>query len=221
MIRKEKITPGEYYHIFNRGNNKQNIFREEKDLARLLFLILYLQSPVVIYNISNIVSNFIRHRVFNSSKKTLKNILDNRTIELIGFAQMPNHFHLIVKEINEGGISQYLQRIQDAYTKYFNIKYGSSGHLFQGPFKAVRIKNNEQLLHLSAYIHRNPREIKQWYKKEHLYIWSSYQDYISDNRWGDLLKNDIIIRQFKTTNQYKDFVKTSGTKLLLDEKHFI
>ncbi|MBU3925562.1 transposase [Patescibacteria group bacterium] len=221
MIRKEKITPGEYYHIFNRGNNKQNIFREEKDLARLLFLILYLQSPVVIYNISNIVSNFIRHRVFNNSKKTLKNILDNRTVELISFAQMPNHFHLIVKEIHEGGISQYLQRIQDAYTKYFNIKYGSSGHLFQGPFKAVRIKNNEQLLHLSAYIHRNPREIKQWYKKEHLYIWSSYQDYISDNRWGDLLKNDIIIRQFKTTNQYKDFVKTSGTKLLLDEKHFI
>ncbi|MBU1159827.1 transposase [Patescibacteria group bacterium] len=221
MIRKEKIAPGEYYHIFNRGNNKQNIFREEKDWARLLFLILHLQSPVVIYNISNIVSNFIRHRVFNNSKKTLKNILDNRTVELISFAQMPNHFHLIVKEIHEGGISQYLQRIQDAYTKYFNIKYGSSGHLFQGPFKAVRIKNNEQLLHLSAYIHRNPREIKQWYKKEHLYIWSSYQDYISDNRWDDLLKNDIILGQFKTPNQYNDFVKTSGTKLLLDEKHFI
>ncbi|MBU1159982.1 transposase [Patescibacteria group bacterium] len=220
-MRKTKIAPGEYYHIFNRGNNKQKIFLEEKDWARFLFLILYLQSPFVFYNISRHVNNFVRHRVFNISKKALQNVLGNKTVELVCFVQMPNHFHLIVKEINEGGISQYLQRIQDAYTKYFNVKYGSSGHLFQGPFKAVRIKNNEQLLYLSAYIHRNPREIKQWHKKEHLFNWSSYKDCVDNNRWENLLKNEIIVGQFKTEKQYKEFVDTSGTKLLLNEEHLI
>lgn len=218
MIRKTKIAPGEYYHIFNRGNNKQKIFLRERDWIRFLFLILHLQSPVVIYNIGNTTANFIRHRVFNISKKTQEKILENKTIELVCFAQMPNHFHLIIKEIKEGGISQYLQRIQDAYTKYFNIKYGLSGHLFQGPFKAVRIRNNEQLLHLSAYIHRNPREIKNWLGKEIGYPWSSYQDYIK-NRWGDFLETKIILDQFSNSKEYKEFVDTSGTKMILQEEH--
>jgi putative transposase len=131
---------------------------------------------------------------------------------LINFTLMPNHFHLIIRELKEGGISQYMQRVLNAYTKYYNTKYKISGHLFQGPFQIVYIKNDNQLLYLSAYIHRNPGEIKEWTGKEHIFPYSSYQDCINKNRWGELLKTDIITEQFSTGEKYKSFVETSGAK---------
>lgn len=215
---KRDISINQYYHIYNRGNDKKNIFLDERDFVRFLFLILYMQSPVVLSNIGQIITNFIKHRMFNISKDTLNKIISNRTVELIEFTIMPNHFHIIVKEIIEGGISKYMQRVQDAYTKYFNIKYGRTGHLLQGSYKNVRIKNNTQLLHLSAYIHKNPRELKRYKDKENQYPWSSYQDFINKNRWAELLKTDIIIGQFNNQNEYEEFVKTSPAKLTLDEK---
>lgn len=154
--------------------------------------------------------------MFNISK-----ILKDKFVELVSFTFMPNHFHFVVHELKEGGISKYMQRMQDSHTKYFNTKYGKSGHLFQGAFQSVHIKDNRQLLHLSAYIHRNSRELKQWKNKEHQFFWSSYQDYVRENRWGELLKPEIIIGQFSSTNEYKEFVETSGTKLLLNEDHLI
>lgn len=178
MMRKIKISIGEYYHIYNRENNKQSIFFEERDWIRFLFLIFHFQSSVNFPQVGRLVSNFVKHRVFDIGGDEMKKLLKNRYVELISFALMPNHFHLIVGELKEGGISQYMQRIQNAYTKYFNTKYKKSGHLFQGPFRIVRIEDNEQLLHLSAYIHRNPRETKQWRNKESNYPWSSFQDYV-------------------------------------------
>ncbi len=216
-MRKFKTIPGEYYHIYNRGNNKQNIFENKRDWVRFLFLILHFQSPVIFENINYNISNFTEHSMFNISKKTLKKITENRTVELVNFTNMPNHFHMTVKEVEENGISSYMQRIQNSYTKYFNIKNKKSGHLFQGPYNIVHVKNNEQLLHLSAYIHRNPREIKQWKNKEEKYFWSSYQDYINKNRWGELLKPRIILDQFSDKREFKNFVDTSGTKILLGE----
>lgn len=211
-MRKIKITQGEYYHIFNRGNDKRNIFFDERDWIRFLFLVLYFQSPVSIYNLSRPVSCFVRHSVFNIDNRVMEKIVASRYVELGCFAFMPNHFHLIIRENKEGGISQYMQRMLNAYTKYFNTKYKKSGHLFQGPFKAVHIESNEQLLHLSAYIHRNPREIKDWKNSEHLYCFSSYQDYFQENRWGKLLENKIITDQFSSGKDYKKFTDTSGTK---------
>ena len=127
---------------------------------------------------------------------------------------MPNHFHLTVKEVAEGGISQYMQRVLNAYTKYYNAKYNKFGHLFQGPYKIVHIEDNRQLLHLSAYIHRNPRELKKWRQKEDKYPWSSYQDYVFENRWGNLLSQNIISDQFESKHEYHNFVKTSTAKTL-------
>ncbi len=217
-MRTVKIIPGEYYHIYNRGVNKQKIFLDERDWIRFLFLILYFQSPINFPQIGRSISYFVKNRAFDIKKEVVDKIIKNRYVELINFCIMPNHFHLTIREIKENGVSQYMQRILTAYTKYFNTKYGRSGHLFQGPFQIVHIKNNEQLLHLSAYIHRNPRELKQWKEKEHQYPWSSYQDYIEENRWNNILKPQIILEQFSNKREYKDFIKTSGTKLELDEK---
>ena len=209
-MRNIKITPGEYYHIYNRENKRQPIFLDNRDRARFLFLILYFQSPITVHSIGNHITHFLKHRVFEL-RKTFK-IIASRNIELIMFTLMPNHFHLGLKEIQEGGISRYMQKILNAYTKYFNTKYKTSGHLFQGPYQAVHMENNTQLLHLSAYIHKNPKKIKEWSNKIDQYPWSSYQDYVKKNRWNELLKPEIILEQFNSKINYKKFIKTSTAK---------
>lgn len=211
-MRKFKTAEGEYYHIYLRGNNKQDIFYDVRDMARLLFLITCFQSPVGFGNIHRFVDSIVQSSALNISKKFMDEMVQKRYVELVNFAFMPNHFHLLVGEAGSGGISQYMQRILTAYSKYLNIKYEKSGHIFQGPFQIVHVAPNEQLLHLSAYIHRNPHELEEWRNREHLYPWSSYQDYIEKNRWGDLLKTDIIFNQFENRKEYQEFVKTSGTK---------
>lgn len=211
-MRKTLFAPGEYYHILNRGNNKQLIFRDNRDWSRFLFALLYFQSDIPIYNIGAKISYFIKHRVFNTSEKVTKDIIKNRGVELINFCLMPNHFHATVKELKEKGISNYMQRVLNAYTKYFNTKYEQSGHLFQGPFKAVHVDSNKQLLYLSAYIHSNPKEIKVWKNKIHQYPWSSFQDYTIKNRWKNLLQQEIILDQVAFGKEYIKLVNQSGAK---------
>lgn len=151
-------------------------------------------------------------RGLNLEKELIGETVRNRFVEVVTFALMPNHFHAIVRPTKESGISQYMQKVLNSYTKFFNKKYERSGHLFQGPYQIVPIETNEQLLYLSAYIHRNPRELHGWNGREYKYPWSSYQDYIGENRWGELLKRDIILDQFKAVKDYHDLVKNSGAK---------
>ena len=211
-MRTTKITSGEYYHIFNRGNNKTPIFLDEKDYIRFLFLILYFQSPLIFENIGRHVAHFVRNRAFNIGEDNEEKVLRNRFVGLASFALIPNHLHLAVREQKENGISRYMQRVLCSYTKYFNARHQKVGHLFQGPYQAVHVVDNTQFLHLSAYIHRNARELRGWKNAEHTYPWSSYQDYVKENRWGLFLKKDIIAKQFSSGKEYKHFVNTSGTK---------
>jgi len=218
-MRLIRIAPGEHYHIFNRAVNKQIIFHDISDYFRFLFLILYLQSPIIFQQLGRKVKEFVQSRALDSGEED--KIIKKRRVELVAFCIMPNHFHLIVKELEEGGITAYMQRGLTAYSKYYNTKYDKSGHVFQGPYKVVHITDNRQLLYLSAYIHRNPREIVKWFRKEDQYQWSSYQDFIGENRWGKLILPDIIIGQFKNKAEYKNFVKTSPAKLLKGELEYL
>jgi len=146
-----------------------------------------------------------------------KKILDKRIVNLINFALMPNHFHLTLQTLKDEAISLYMQRVLTSYTKYINIKYEKVGHLFQGPFTAVHINDDDQLMYLSAYIHLNPRELTDWHGKEDEYPWSSYQDYTNTNRWGKLLAIEHVLENFRLPNEYSDFVKNSGAKELDEE----
>lgn len=217
MLRPSPIIQGEYYHILGRGNNKENIFINDRDYIRFLFLILYFQSPTSFENISRIVDAYIKQGRFAINPDTVNEILRKRFVNLIGFALMPNHYHLIVYERKAGGISRYMQRILNSSTKYFNLKYERVGHLFQGPYKSVHVEDNDQLLHLSSYLHLNPKDLNKWRSKEIEYPWSSFQDYAHKNRWGRLLATDIIMNQFDDGKEYEEFTLTSGAKNLLDE----
>ena len=218
-MRLIRIAPGEYYHIFNRAVNKQIIFHDTNDYFRFLFLTLYFQSPIIFQQLGRKVKEFVQSRALDSVEEG--EIIKKRRVELVAFCIMPNHFHLIVKELDEGGIAAYMQRVLTSYSKYYNTKYQKSGHVFQGPYRAVHIADDRQLLHLSAYIHRNPREISKWFKKEDQYIWSSYQDFIDENRWGDLIMPDIVIGQFKDKAEYENFVKTSPAKIKEKELEYL
>lgn len=211
-MRKISIAPEEHYHIYNKSVSGDIIFHENRDYARFLFLILFFQSPLSIRNTKRHVDYFIRSGDFGVDTGTIAELIKTRLVELIAFAIMPNHFHILLREIVGGGISRYVQRIAGGYAKYTQIKYGDDGHLFRGPFGATLVASNTQLLHLSSYIHRNPRELRGWKNREHEYRWSSYQDYIKENRWGKLLAPGIVLDQFNSPAQYQHFVETSTAK---------
>ena len=202
---RAKIAQEEYYHIYNRGINKENTFLHKNDFIRALFLLLFFKSYFPIPNIGRQVEKFRRRLNLTDTEIELSDIEKNRLVEICAFSIMPNHFHFLLKEVQEGGISFYMQRFEIAYTKYFNILHERSGYLFQGPFQSVHVYDNEQLLYLTAYIHKNPKEWKQ-------YPWSSYQDFISPSRWKNLLQNEIILSQFSSKSEYKNFVETSTAK---------
>jgi len=209
-MRYVDLAEGEYYHILGRGNNKQKIFFNKEDYIKMLFNILYFQSSETFTNTKRNLSYFKTGGDFKIDKKALEEIFKNRGVEVVNFCLMPNHYHLTLLNKNDDGISKYMQRILNSYAKYFNTKYERSGHLFQGPYKAVHIEDDRQLTYLSTYIHKNPKELKGVdYRK---YPWSSYQDYVRENRWGKLLKTDIVLEGFDEKNTYESFVKDSLAK---------
>lgn len=213
MTKRSKNFFGEniYYHIFNRGVEKRNIFIDEHDYNRFVLLLLLMQGDVYFNNIGRLASLFDEHQMLNI-KDIKKDIVAMRIIELVSFVLMPNHFHCVVREIKDGGIAKFTQRLCNSYAKYFNLKYKRNGHLFGSKYHRKLIDTNEYLLHLSAYIHRNPRELKKWTNKEEKYPWSSYQDYIIRNRWEELLSPSIILDQFQNKQEYKHFIRTSPAK---------
>lgn len=220
-MRNIRISEGEFYHVFNRGVGKKTVFRDKSDYSRFLFLILYFQSPATFKNISRVSKTTKEITFLYVSEKEVEEIIKNRYVTLFAFCLMPNHFHILIKETTEGGIAKYMQRVLNSYTKYFNTKYEVPGHLFQGPYKAVHIEDNDQLLHLSAYIHKNCHEIAEWKNKYFEYPWSSLGDYVNRNRWGKLLETDIIFEQFKNQEEYKEFIKTSSAKEIQEEILFV
>jgi putative transposase len=211
-LRNTQFAPGEYYHLCVRGNNKQEIFRTDDDRYRMLFLITHLQSPITIPKIKRITDSFRESGKWDIEPYSSDEIVADRYIALHAFAFMTNHLHIAVREEEEGGITRYMQRVLNAYAKYFNTKYETVGHLFQGPYRAVHIEDNEQLLYLSTYIHRNPRELPGIAGMEDRYAWSSYQDYLGKNRFGELLDRSLVLDQFDDVQDYRAFVDDSVAK---------
>lgn len=209
-LRTTSFAPGEHYHLCIRGNNKQDIFRSDADRLRLVFLITHLQSPESIPQVSRAVAEYKKNESLDA--ELVARIVESRYVSLEALAFMTNHVHLAVCETEERGIVRYMQRVLNAYAKYFNTKYETVGHLFQGPYRAVHIEDNDQLLYTSTYIHRNPRELPGVAGREHEYEWSSYQDYLGENRFGKLLDPSLVLDQFDSPQAYREFVDSSIAK---------
>ena len=134
---------------------------------------------------------------------------------------MPNHFHLLIKEIEEGGVSLFMQKVSTAYTMYFNIKYGKKGSLFSGRYKAKHLDTDEYLKYQFAYIHLNPiGVIDAGWKNKHIedknkakeflnkYTYSSYQDYLGFQRLEDkILKREDFPEYFNHVTDFEGMIQ--------------
>lgn len=202
MPTTRKIVFGndEYYHVFNRGVEKRPVFTNKYEFLRALDVISF-------YRFDKPQLRYSKYMVLDSQKRDeFLDTLIEKAVEIIAFCLMSNHFHFLLKQVKENGTSRFVSNFTNSYTKYFNTKHKRVGPLFQGIFKAVHVESDEQLLHLSRYIHLNP--VTGFIIKPEdlgLYKWSSYLSYIDDKAQG-FIDKDIVMNFFKKTNDYEAFV---------------
>ena len=194
-MRKVKLATGEIYHIFNRGVDKRIVFSDLKDLDR------FFQSMLAFNNVEPIGSLFEQSFQKDKMKKPL--------VSFIAYNLLPNHFHFLLEQVSEGGISEFMKRLLGGYTWYFNKKYKRSGSLFQGTFKSKYIDSNEYLLHASVYVNLNDKlplgGLTAKLGK------SSWDEYVGSRKItiNFCPKKDIVLGQFKSKEEYKEFALSS------------
>lgn len=197
----KQLAEGAYYHAYNRGYNKQQLFFDEHDYHTFLYLLKKYLDPD------------FREIKFLPNGESVQVAINKplyRKVELHAYCLMPNHFHFLVKQITKDGMSRLLNVISSQYSTYFNNKYGHEGTIWQGTYKAVQVKTEEQYLHLSRYIHLNPYSfigtVPQWRDSPLLqlkdYPYSSYLAFIGKKKQPNWLKSEDIMYYF--TSQQKD-----------------
>lgn len=198
------LVTNQIYHVINRGVASQPIFYHQRDYARAMETTLYYQqqTPSLRY------SFFLRLPTQQKCNLLAKPVgKEKLLVEIIAYCLMPNHLHLLLKQLEENGISIFMSNLANSYTRYLNTKQRRKGHLFQGKFKAVRIETDEQLVHVSRYIHLNPYTSFVLKSLEELesYPYSSFPEYLGSKKEARC-KIEIILNNFKSIQSYKDFV---------------
>ena len=217
--RKIVFANGEYYHIFNRGIDRRPTFNNAREYSRATSLIKFYRHKEIPLRYSQLINQPIETRT-----KLLAELFESeRLVDIVCYCLMPNHFHLLLKQLSENGISKFISNFTNAYTRYFNTKNERVGPLFQGVFKAIHVESDEQLLHLSRYIHLNPiaSSIIADSQLEY-YQWSSYPEYINKHTSG-LIQRELITNMFESTEDYKEFTlnQTEYAKQLETIKHLL
>ncbi|MBI5743015.1 MAG: transposase [Elusimicrobia bacterium] len=175
-MRKEIFSEGEIYHIYNRGTDKRAIFDANNDRHRFLFYLCEMNRCEPVRNIG--------YYFGSESGRLLENTSGERHVALLGYVLMPNHYHLILKQLRHNGISSFMQKLGTAYAMYYNKRYQRAGVLFQGRYKAIRLTQDTHYNYLPFYTHANPLKLYpdvgtvdgQLEILRH-YPWSSYRDY--------------------------------------------
>lgn len=186
------------------------IFRNQRDYKRFLKSMLY-------YQIKGPKPRFSLFAPTTSQLDT-----SNKIIDIICYCLMPTHFHFLIKQVENQGVTEFVGKLSNSYTKYFNIKGGRVGPLLQGEFKSVLIESDEQLLHVSRYIHLNPI-VSDVANTIGSYTWSSYGEYIGTGEEG-ICSKDIILGQFKSCKDYQRFVsdqESYGRDIELIKHHLL
>jgi putative transposase len=219
-MRKVKFIDGEYYHIYNRGVDKRDVFLDEDDYGRFL-------TSMKEFNRSDPIGSLAEMKFArksgavasesNSLAKTgiFKNEADfqegigfrtpsgsSRLVDFIAYCLIPNHYHFILRQLIEDGISNFMHKIGLGYTNYFNLKNERSGALFQGRFKAVKIESDEHLLWVAAYVNGNA-QIHGLIPDACQYEWCSYPEYLGFTNSG-ICNENIILDKYKSVNNFKN-----------------
>ncbi len=224
MIRIKPST-GNIYHLYNRGVEKRKIFLDQEDYFRFIHdLFEFNDEEPVPFNLSYYLGSRgssqseevglpkIKPRIEREPRKLL--------VELMAFCLMPNHFHLMVRQLKDDGVSEFMKKLGGGYTNYFNLKNHRDGALMQGKYKFVLIKNEEHFIHLPYYIHLNPldiaapewrsRKLENYHKAmeflEH-YRWSSFLDYIGKRNFPSVTQREFLNEFFNGPKGCKSGMK--------------
>jgi len=215
MTRKISFALGEYYHVYNRGTDKRKTFLDRRDHIRFLASIYFGNSKRLIHP-----SDWPGKNIENVFHSVQINFSD-RLVDIGAYCLMPNHFHLLVREKEAGGIPKLMQKLQTGYSLYFNKKYQRTGSLFESKFKAQHVDNDHYLHYLLAYIHLNPVKIidrDDWESKkiknkgtakEFLghYDFSSYHHYLGQPKSHNILLSVANFPDyFRTTKDFDGFI---------------
>jgi len=175
-MRKDLLVNNNVYHILNKSIAGYVIFNNSTEFERMIQIMQYylIGNPAVSF------SRFNRASVVNQEALLASQSGNKQSVKIIAYCIMPTHFHLILEQIANNGISKYINNISNSYTRYFNLKHNRKGPLWQGRFKSVLVENDNQLLHLTRYLHLNPvtsgiiNEPKMW-------EYSSYIEYLNES----------------------------------------
>jgi len=207
-MKNPTFVENEIYHIYNRGVEKRNIFTDQKDYLRFIHDLFEFNDKDAVVNNSyyfNPKTKKVEARNLKGIKATKKT--RKLLVEILIFTLMPNHFHLLLKQKEEGGISKFMQKLGIGYTNYFNQKHERSGVLFQGKFKAVLIKEHSHFLHLPFYIHSNPLSLNYGNRISidflENYKWSSFLDYIGKKNFPSVTQREFLLNFFGGAEKYK------------------
>lgn len=210
MRRKTAFETGECYHIFNRGTDKREIFLDAGCYERFLLSLRLMNDKnnglmAAWKNFHKVNSNVILEEFLKQSVKKIEPIVD-----IIAYCLNPNHYHLILKQIRNKGIEEFMQKIGNGYAKYFNKKNDRSGVLFQGPFKSIHVDSNEYLLYVSAYVNKN--NFIHGYETGDKWKYSSFSEYLSQTK-EEICKKEIVLGQFKNIDEFKEFTDANAEYL--------
>ena len=213
-MRKITFENNSLYHVYNRGVDKRTIFTDNSDYFRFVHGLYEFNDTAPA---ENLYYKEAEIRSYEAGLRKEARLRKKQLVEILSFALMPNHFHLLLRQKEESGVPDFMQKLGTGYAKYFNIKRERSGTLFQGRFKAVSIDTQEYLNHISFYIHANPVELADhnWKKngiakskKEILnflesYRWSSYPDYVGKKNFPSVTQRDFLTEYFNGPAEYK------------------
>jgi len=216
------------YHIYNRGVDKRNIFLDDEDYFRFIHNLFEFNDIKPAQNI------YYKRSDLQSYEVSLHKIEPRKLlVEILAFCLMPNHFHLLLRQKKESGITEFMRKIGTGYTNYFNQKYARSGVLFQGKFKAVLIEKETHLVYIPHYIHTNPLDLinSEWrqdgfsdlneaWKFLEEYRWSSLPDYLNKKNFPSITQRDFLLDFFGGTKQYEkdltDIIKSGNLNESVD-----
>lgn len=198
-MRLEEFTNGEYYHVFNRGVDKQNIYKDRMDYIFLL-------------------NSLHRFNTSNSQKTSKKE--SEPLVSIISYTATSNHFHIQLRQELTNGISRFLHKVEMSYARYFNKKYNRKGRLFESTFQARHLNSDSYLEHIPRYIHLNILDLTEhdWRSGKifnwsnalefmNQYPWSSHKAYMTRDEAVPILNMDIINDMFPTKDDYTEFLR--------------
>jgi putative transposase len=208
-MRKTEFAIGEHYHILNRGVDKREVFMDDRDYHRFLISVMLLNDEKD--GLLEVWRNLQKCNSEISFLEFRRRNLQKPLVEIIAYCFNPNHYHFILKQLEDRGIEKFMHRLGTAYTMFFNKKYKRSGALFQGRFKSIYIDSNDYLLYLSAYVNKN-HFIHGYGNGDWKY--SSLAEYRGDKNEENKICNPIpVLGQFRNLKDYHEFLEANALYL--------